>query len=113
MYPSDLLQLLDKGGVSPDNVAKASELCGRWFAAEPALPSFVFRAIFTDLTARWPDPQGLRTEHWEPFDKKLLPELKRVAGLVANQPNVPPAGALESLVRVLQTCETAASQAVP
>jgi hypothetical protein len=80
MYPSQLKLLLSNGGISPDNVRSALQICEDWFLQEPGLASFVFRAIFFELSESWKDPQGIPTAEYEKYRDGLLPELETLLG---------------------------------
>jgi len=86
-------------------VPALAQLAEAWFRDEPDLPSFVFRAIFQELSALWDDPQGIPTADYLPYENRLLPELLDTADLlIAGETPENLAHHLRALVETFRMC---------
>ncbi len=102
--PAQLKQLLDESGISPANVAQLRALCYKWFIVEPSILTFVLYSIFFNLQTHWDDPQATPLEDLVPFEKRLLPELKRIVALLTDDPRALPISQVDQLVTVFRDC---------
>lgn len=79
MHAARLLPLLVDKAFVPGSVTTILEICNDWFRDEASLASFVFRAVFCDLSVRnWDDDQGVPTSEFELFKADVLPRLNAV-----------------------------------
>lgn len=107
MSPQSLLLLLAEP-FSPEMVGQAATLCDEWFAAEPSIPSFTLRAIFSELAGQWDDEQGVPSARFTPFREQLAPSLRQVVNeVVEGAPAKAVNDSLETLVRIFRDCRLA------
>jgi hypothetical protein len=74
---ADLHSALRDEGMTPDSIAKLSDIGRRLYRDFPSLATFTARSVFRALANEFDDPQAVPTEHISPFVESLLPLLKQ------------------------------------
>jgi hypothetical protein len=103
MYPTQLQQILGRGGLVAGNLRDALALCEGWYAAEPSLTTFTLLSLSAHLAGRgWSGDQGAPQAEDLPFENIAQPHLRTVVGILAATPAATPIAELDALTVAYQ-----------